>query len=54
MKNGIEIMHLLQYRWEGPSIGVRFRFGKLFYAFIIPITQQISDLLIKLKWGIKC
>ncbi len=53
MKHSIrwDIKHLLHYRWEGPSIGARIRFGRhvdrcLVYGVIIPILQWFSDLLI--------
>jgi hypothetical protein len=45
-----KIMHLLHYRWEGPSFGVRIRFGRHYdscrvYGAIIPIPQWFSDFL---------
>ncbi len=46
-----KIMHLPVYRWAGPSIGARIRFGRHYdhmkvYGIIIPIPQWFSDLLI--------
>lgn len=40
------IKHLLHYRWEGPSIGIRLKSCKWNYGVIIPISQKLSNLLI--------
>ena len=45
----LDIMHLLHYRWKGPSIGVRIKIYRWRYGVIIPIPQWFSSLLIRLQ-----
>jgi hypothetical protein len=45
----LSIKHLLLYRWEGPSIGIRVKTSLQTYGAIIPIPVFLSNLLIYLK-----
>jgi hypothetical protein len=43
------VKHLLHYRWEGPSIGIRIKSRWVDRGIIIPIPQWFSSLLISLQ-----
>ncbi len=49
----IQFYHLLRYRWEGPSIGIKIRIKNKFInygrGFVIPIPQFISTMLLDIQ-----